>query len=225
MESEMQTQTNSPKTVKESPKIQEDRTVKPDIRYYQLTTKAEVNGILLEPGSRFTLPAGVKGPHRTVVAGTHGANIVGNSELLDVPLYVELDPEIERERDEMRERHQQELNELDPELKREELLAKQREESRDLSLRAQTREIQIRQDKEKQEIEARHEAERQAFANRAQNNPQRGPAPPRELTEEELVARHKAENEALEARQKTERDNLEAQKAATNQAEPGVSSE
>ena len=74
----------------------------PKMKHYQLTTRAQVNGGIQDPGCRFSLPEGQLGPHRTVVASNHGANVAGHpgNELVDVPLYVELDEGIENERTE-----------------------------------------------------------------------------------------------------------------------------
>lgn len=61
---------------------------------YRLKTRAEINGAIREPGYIFTLADGELGPHRTVVASNHGAQITDhmNSEqaLLDEPLYEEV---------------------------------------------------------------------------------------------------------------------------------------
>lgn len=50
-----------------------------ETKLYCLTATAEIDGAIRPPGYRFTLPEGVKGPHRTVG-------------VKDVPLYVEVDP-------------------------------------------------------------------------------------------------------------------------------------
>lgn len=60
---------------------------------YRLTARAQMDGELRDPGYVFTLPDGVKGPHRTVSA-QRGENIAdhlgGFPKLVDEPLYREL---------------------------------------------------------------------------------------------------------------------------------------
>lgn len=67
---------------------------------YRLLERAEMNGALRDPGYVFTLAVDkdgkeIPGPHRTVVASNHGAQITdhiggGASALTDVPLYEEV---------------------------------------------------------------------------------------------------------------------------------------
>lgn len=62
---------------------------------YVLLEKAQMYGALREPGFVFTLAEGEKGPHRTVVASNHGAQIADHMgaeqpSLVDVPLYAEV---------------------------------------------------------------------------------------------------------------------------------------
>ena len=71
------------------------------MKRYQLLVRAQINGALCEPGHIFTLPDGVKGPHRTVVADNKGAQIADHDRpdrpqrLIDEPLYIEvIEPEV-----------------------------------------------------------------------------------------------------------------------------------
>jgi len=61
---------------------------------YRLTDRAQINGVVCEPGHEFTLPDGAVGPHRTVVASNHGAQVADNMNenvaVKDIPLYVEV---------------------------------------------------------------------------------------------------------------------------------------
>lgn len=68
-------------------------------KQYRLTARAEMNGALREPGYVFTLPVDkdgneIPGPHRSVVASNHGAQIADHigaeTGLVDVPLYEEV---------------------------------------------------------------------------------------------------------------------------------------
>ncbi len=63
---------------------------------YRLTARAQMDGELRDPGYVFTLPEGVKGPHRAVSAQP-GANIAdrinGDAPVVDEPLYRELSAE------------------------------------------------------------------------------------------------------------------------------------
>jgi hypothetical protein len=56
-----------------------------------------MHGAIREPGYVFTLAEGEKGPHRTVVASNHGAQITDHidtrQELADVPMYEEIPDE------------------------------------------------------------------------------------------------------------------------------------
>jgi hypothetical protein len=65
---------------------------------YRLLTRAQMHGAVREPGYVFTLAEGELGPHRTVVASNHGAQITDHmdakQDLVDVPLYEEhIEPE------------------------------------------------------------------------------------------------------------------------------------
>ena len=65
---------------------------------YRLLARAQMHGAVREPGYVFTLPDGELGPHRTVVASQHGAQITDHinstQELKDEPLYEEfVEPE------------------------------------------------------------------------------------------------------------------------------------
>lgn len=61
---------------------------------YRLLARAEMHGAIREPGYIFTLAEGELGPHRTVVASNHGAQITehmnADTALLDEPLYEEV---------------------------------------------------------------------------------------------------------------------------------------
>ena len=60
---------------------------------YRLLTRAEMHGAIRDPGYVFSLKDGELGPHRTVVASNHGAQITDHmnatQELVDMPLYEE----------------------------------------------------------------------------------------------------------------------------------------
>lgn len=64
---------------------------------YRLTTRAQMHGAVREPGYVFDLPEGDLGPHRTVIASDHGAQIAdhigASAGLVDVPLYEEIKEE------------------------------------------------------------------------------------------------------------------------------------
>ena len=61
---------------------------------YRLKTRAQMHGAVREPGYVFTLKDGELGPHRTVVASNHGAQITDHmnaqQDLVDQPLYEEI---------------------------------------------------------------------------------------------------------------------------------------
>jgi hypothetical protein len=63
------------------------------MKRYRLLTRAQLHGAIREPGYIFTLAEGDLGPHRTVVASNHGAQITehmnAQQELVDVPMYEE----------------------------------------------------------------------------------------------------------------------------------------
>lgn len=65
-----------------------------DVKRYRLLAKAEIDGAVREPGYIFTLAEGQVGPHRTVLASSHGAQLVDHlqqsQDLADVPLYEEI---------------------------------------------------------------------------------------------------------------------------------------
>lgn len=74
------------------------------MKRYRLLTRAEINGAIREPGYVFSLEDGVMGPHRTVVASNHGAQITdhinGAQELTDVPMYEDyVEPEVKEQAD------------------------------------------------------------------------------------------------------------------------------
>lgn len=64
---------------------------------YRLLSAAQMHGAVREPGYVFTLAADELGPHRTVVASNHGAQITehmnedASAKLKDVPLYEEIE--------------------------------------------------------------------------------------------------------------------------------------
>lgn len=71
---------------------------------YRLLARAQMHGAVREPGYVFTLPDGELGPHRTVLASHHGAQITDHinatQELKDEPLYEEfVEPEANVEHD------------------------------------------------------------------------------------------------------------------------------
>jgi flagellar motility protein MotE (MotC chaperone) len=72
-------------------------------KQYRLLTRAQLHGAIRDPGYIFTLAEGELGPHRTVVASNHGAQITEHmntqQELVDQPLYEEV-KEPEEVRDE-----------------------------------------------------------------------------------------------------------------------------
>ena len=61
---------------------------------YRLLARAEMHGAIRDPGYQFTLADGELGPHRSVVASNHGAQITDHMNveagLVDVPLYEEV---------------------------------------------------------------------------------------------------------------------------------------
>lgn len=61
---------------------------------YRLLARAEMHGAIRDPGYIFTLAKGEVGPHRTVVASNHGAQIAermnADEQLVDLPLYEEV---------------------------------------------------------------------------------------------------------------------------------------
>ncbi len=101
-------------------------------KLYELMARAQMHGALREPGYRFTLEDGEKGPHRTVVASNHGAQVANQDAVggvVDEPLYREVTERVtepiearhERERtaleasyQAMLERHKAELSAAEP---------------------------------------------------------------------------------------------------------------
>jgi hypothetical protein len=73
------------------------------MKRYRLTTRAQMHGAIREPGYIFPLADGELGPHRTVVASNHGAQItdhmnVENNGLIDEPMYEEyIEPDAKEE--------------------------------------------------------------------------------------------------------------------------------
>lgn len=66
----------------------------PAMKRFQLLVRAHLDGALREAGYITTKAADWIGPHRTVVASDHGANIGhGQGDMIDHPLYVEVPDE------------------------------------------------------------------------------------------------------------------------------------
>src|SRR5258707_2610428 len=63
----------------------------PPGKRYRLLARAEIDGAIRDPGYLFTLPDGVRGPHRTVQSASHGA--LGHGVYRDEPLYAEVKDE------------------------------------------------------------------------------------------------------------------------------------
>jgi hypothetical protein len=79
---------------------------------YRLLARAEMHGAIREPGYVFTLAEGEIGPHRTVVASDHGAQITDHmnatQDMVDVPLYEEIkepEPVVETEAEAISDEH------------------------------------------------------------------------------------------------------------------------
>ena len=198
---------NNPKFVERPPVAD-----KPKLKHYQLTTRAQINGAIQDPGFRFSLPEGVLGPHRTVVASDHGANVGGQSgPMVDVPMYVELDEGIEAEREEMAARHAEELAKFDGSADRAVLLARRGEESRALGVKAAESDAAKRHEKELADLQVRQDAENKAFDERANNQPVLALAPA-ETDKAVLDARHKVETDALAKKQEGEQAAIDARK-------------
>ena len=66
---------------------------------YRLLARAQMHGAIQEAGYVFTLAEGELGPHRTVVASNHGAQITDHmnstQDLVDQPLYEEFEEKAE----------------------------------------------------------------------------------------------------------------------------------
>lgn len=64
------------------------------VKRYRLLSRAQMYGAVRDPGYVFTLAEGELGPHRTVVASNHGAQITDHmnaeQDLIDQPLYEEV---------------------------------------------------------------------------------------------------------------------------------------
>jgi hypothetical protein len=182
----------------------------------RLKTKALIDGAVRDPGYVFTLPDGVRGPHRAVAASHDRidydiANGIDANRILpttmDEPLYDVLDEEHEKRVAELSAKHQQELAEHDGTLARDEMVRRHSEESAALRAEGTKREIDLRHKANAEKLAARHKAEVEAF--------ERKPAPlvvppPKETTAEDLRARHEAEAEELAEVQKREVEAFEA---------------
>jgi hypothetical protein len=189
----------------------------------RLLKRCVVDGAVRESGEIVTLPDGVVGPHRTVVSGTPGASIASaryagepdadadytQQHLVDEPMYVVVDENIERERNEMRERHAKELAEYKGD-DRTELVRRQSEEARQLEFKAREKELADKQKREDEQLRKRQEAETKAFDKRAESG--KPVAPPRETEKDDLEKRHHTEAEALKERHERERMKVDASK-------------
>jgi hypothetical protein len=65
------------------------------MKRYRLTARAQIHGEVRGPGYEFDLADGELGPHRTLKASDHGAQLVGYpnyipERLVDKPLYEEV---------------------------------------------------------------------------------------------------------------------------------------
>lgn len=83
-------------------------------KQYRLTARAEFHGEIRDPGYVFTLGKDELGPHRTVVASNHGAQITDHmgdakQDLKDVPLYEEVKEEETAHEEEQKEPTAEEL--------------------------------------------------------------------------------------------------------------------
>jgi hypothetical protein len=179
----------------------------------RLLATCQVNGALHYAGEIVTLPDGQRGPHRSVVASSHGAALgdVASQNLIDDPLFVVVDEGIEKEREEMRARQAEERNKLDHTDERAALVRKQGEEAAAFEIRSAETELHTRQEQEAATLKDRQTAENVAFDKRAETVPLANP--PVEVNKEELTKRQAAETEALQKRQAEEKLVLEARKA------------
>lgn len=181
----------------------------------RLLARAEIDGAIRDPGYIFTLADGVLGPHRTVVASNHGAQITDHmnavSEITDMPLYVPVDEDVEKEREAMTARHAEEIAALERDAERDALRRKHAEESAALAAKAAQRELVLAHEREDDTLKERQHAETAAFEARAGAEPIHIPAP-RETDEADLKKRHEAEAKALADKHATEAAALEGTK-------------
>lgn len=186
----------------------------------RLLARAEIDGALRDPGYIFTLADGVLGPHRTVVASNHGAQITDHenatADVLDVPLYVPIDGEVEKEREALAARHAEELAALERDPERDELRRKHAEEAAALGAKAAKRELELKHEREDDALKERQHAETASFQARASAEPIHVPAP-RETKEEDLKKRHEAEAKALADKHATEQAALDGTKPAVQE--------
>lgn len=198
----------------------------------RLLATCQINGAVHHAGDVVFLPDGQRGPHRTVVSSSHGAQIavsrypgeddadasyLRHQTLVDEPLYVVVNEGVEKDREELRARHAQERAKLDRDPERDALIAKQAKEESDFELHAAEVQTKERQEREDDALKQRQEAETAAFDKRAEITPT-APAP-HETDKEALENRHKAEREAQEAKHAEEQRSLEARKERKQQTE------
>lgn len=202
----------------------------------RLLATCQINGTIHHAGEIVEIPEGQRGPHRTVVASGHGAQIAapryqGDNDpdagyvrqpLLDQPLYELVDEDIEREQTEMRERHAAELAELEKTAGRDELLKRQAVERAELHRKRMVSAERQRHEQEAGALEERQRQEMEAFEKREQNRTP-GPPPP-ETDKDALESRHLTEMEDLDRRRQEGERRLNATLGpAPERTEPGVS--
>ena len=195
----------------------------------RLLARCQINDSVYQAGDIVTLPDGQRGPHRTVVSANPGSQISASryhgddesdphyitQDVNDEPLFVVVDEGVEKEREEMRARHIEELQKLDHTTERRDLIAKQNKESADLEMKAQDTELQAKQKREDDSLKARQDSENASFEKR-EKEPILAP-PPIETTKETLETRHKVELEAQKSRHEQDKKALEARKAERDQ--------
>jgi hypothetical protein len=175
----------------------------------RLLTSAQINNHVYGPGDIVTLPEGVRGPYRSVAVG---------GVLHDEPLFVPVDEDMEKEREEMRLRHLKETEALDHTEERRVLAAKHSKESHDLLHKQLVNETEVRHKAEVDALQHRHEAEVVAFDKRAEILA--AATPPAEVVKEDLEVRQKAEAEALKVKQENEKKVLETKVAEPVEVAP-----
>ena len=71
-----------------------DKVQQKSVTQYRLLAKAQIDGAVREPGYVFTLPEGVRGPHRTVIDAHDMHDPKGGERIMgkyrDIPLYEEV---------------------------------------------------------------------------------------------------------------------------------------
>ena len=197
------------------------------MKRYRLNTRAQMHGTVREPGYVFTLAEGEVGPHRTVVASNHGAQITDHMNqpaiMQDIPLYDEIDESLDKEREDMRLRHEGEIAEIDRNAQLDELRRKQAEESAVLHAKEAEAAVVLRHQREADALKARQESETAGFKVRQETLDKPKVIIPGETDEQALSMRHKAEAEALEKKHAAEDEaakaRAEAAAAAKNRAD------